>query len=392
MTTVNAASAPQIGNAEDYRAAIAALDASTRALEAMRDAARHLEPLKPDTTKRAQHTAKLKRSDQGQQQSRLINVLRTDIEYGHTTSTQAVQKAIASSLIDIDGSLVRHNHDFDLLEDDEYRSHSSSLRNSNQDRTQKLLHALRQTRGETIRTRLDRMYLEALPATTSHVNGHIEDCHSAAQTKAHLIKTDLKALHAEIDDVTELVVSHEHGDGLLTVTTALDEAHHILRGQQTRKAASNIATMKEQLQVMTEHAAMLHSHRIVLQRLADHLQHISAAQPANRPGGVEVQRNTSESTTHVQALQQYLGLVDGSAVRKTRLEGIDEAFDSFKSHLASNLAVHKDQVHTMPNPTATMYTVGDSGDVAGTSTQSSSLNDLNSEIAAVKARMDALTS
>lgn len=392
MSTNDPTPVPDFQHAKDYCAAIAALEKSTRAFEIQIEAARKLEASKLDTPTSTPRPANSRPLGQYQQQSRLIDTLRREIQDGHHTSSEVAQKTIASSLITIDDTLLRHDHNLDLLEKHRSPKTGPTTPYSSVEGAQQLMLALRHTQSEIIRTRLDRTYLEAFEATNFDVNGYDGDVDSPAHRKVELVKADLKTLDAEINDVSELLVSREHGDVLIASYSSLGEAQRSLQHQETRKAAEQIADMREQLEIMTEHAEMLQSHRIVLQRLADHLKHISSAPPAGQPLAVAHIQNDvlRRNTASLAALQQYLGLANASTVRTAKWEQIDSAFDIFTSHVSSSLAIQKEQEGIIRGHSAIPDMASHDSHVVEVSAQSSGLDNLDNEIAVIKAQMDAL--
>jgi len=392
MSTNAPAHVPDFQNAKDYCAAIAALEASTRAFETQIEAARKLEASNLDIITSTPRPAKSRNLGQHQQQSMLIDALRREIQDGHHTSSEAAQKSIASSLITIDDTLLRHDHNLDLLE--KQRNPETGLTNpyGSVEGAEKLMLALRHTQSEIVKTRLDRTYLEALEATNFDVNGYNRDVDSSVHRRIELVKADLEVLHAEINDVSELLVSREHGDVLSATYSSLGDAKRSLRQQESREAAERIGRMREQLEIMTEQAEMLQSHRIVLQRLADHLKHISSVPPAGQPlSAAHIKDDVlRRNTASLAALQQYLGLANAATIRLAKSEQINTAFDALTSHVSTGLAIQKEQESTIRGHSAIPDMASPDSHVVEVPAHFSGLDNLDNEIAVIKARMDSL--
>lgn len=392
MSVNDTASVSGFRDAKDYRAAIAAIDDSTRAFEVQIEAARKLKPSESDTTESTPLLPQSRLVDQHQQQSRLVDTLQGDIQDDLHTSSDATQKIVASSLIAIDDTLLRHDHNFDSLERHRSPETAATATQSSVERAQKLILALSHTQSEIIRTRLDRTYLQALEATNLDNNGYEKDIGSSTHKKVELVKADLKSLHAEIDDVSELLVSREHGDVLITINSSLGEAQRSLQQEEAREAVEQIGSMREQLEVMTERIEILQSHRVLLQRLADHLKHINPKSSAGQPlaAAQTHSEDLRQDTASLAALQQYLGLANSSSVHTAKSEQIDSAFDIFTSHVSSSLAIQKEQEGIIRNHSPIADMANHDSHVVEKSAHSSDLDNLDNEIANTKARMDAL--
>jgi hypothetical protein len=81
-----------------------------------------------------------------------------------------------------------------------------------QNRANRLTHALQLFHAETLRDRLDRIYLESL--STVGISGHSQDNLDASKITLESVNEDLSSLYAEIDDVETMVVSQAYGSAL----------------------------------------------------------------------------------------------------------------------------------------------------------------------------------
>lgn len=390
MGTTKAEPLSDLQSPKDLRVAIAALDTSTCAIDNHIEAAREV----LERTTSTSHSAKPRPSIQQHQLSKLIDTLRENIQHGHRTSSENLSRAIASSLITIDDILSRHDHNFQVLEKQQIAQSTSHSSQQYAGRVPKLLLALQQTRSDVIRTRLNRLYLEALRAQSLDVNSYNEDFDTLASTNVELVKADLKALHAEINDVSQMLVSHEHGDSLTAINSSLDESETALKQQQTQKAAEQIANMAVETEILTERAEMLHSHRIVLQRLAIHLKDLSSPQTSPQLHTTSTTQDAvpRKGMASLAALHQYLGLSHASIGRMMRSEQIDSGFDDLTSLVSTSLAIQAEQESHMRSPAPSFNITSNKNHATGEVAYASSLNDLDDEIAAVKAQMDALPS
>lgn len=386
MSTTSAASVSDLQSIRDYRLAIAALEDSTATIKNHIEATRKVfRPVPSIVNPKKPHPPA-----QQQQQSKLIDTSREKIRDDLSVSAGAVQKAIASSFITIDDTLSRHDHNYETLEVQLQCHNASEISQERAERAAKLLNALHRTRCETIRTKLNRVYLEALIANTVDVNGYDELSDSSTGSKVELVKADLEALHAEINDVSDMLVSHEHGNCVTAVNSSLNEAQGALQQQRTRQATERITDMVWQIKILTERAEMLQSHRLVLQQLRNHLEDVGSARTAQQrlPVGQMKYDASKMDTTSLTALQRYLGLTHNSTAITARSEQI-ELFNDFMSHVSSSLAIQAEQSGVMQGAMIRPDRDDDSHSVAG-SAHSLKLNNLDNEIAEVKARMDTL--
>jgi hypothetical protein len=81
-----------------------------------------------------------------------------------------------------------------------------------QNQVEKLTRALQLLRAETVKDRLDRIYLESQSGADSR--GDDPDAQPPTESTLKAAKDDLSSLYAEIDDVATMVVSQEYGSAL----------------------------------------------------------------------------------------------------------------------------------------------------------------------------------
>jgi hypothetical protein len=87
---------------------------------------------------------------------------------------------------------------------------------------EKLTRALQLLRAETVKDRLDRIYLESQSGADSR--GDDPDAQPPTESTLKAAKDDLSSLYAEIDDVATMVVSQEYGSALHVAVREIRQA------------------------------------------------------------------------------------------------------------------------------------------------------------------------
>lgn len=333
--------------AAEYKAAIAALNNSTQELNTRIDGISQIQhsqekrlrnPFQKGTSGQKPHSLH-------QQQSRLSEILTADLKDARFSASEDLRKSIATTTITTDDTFARHDHQFVLL--DEQLGPQGSVDTDEGLRREKLLAALRHTYAETIRVRLNRCYLQALTTEQEResVSKHSQIRDTSIQAKTDLLQQDLRMLYSEVDDVAQMLVMHEHGDRLHSVTKRLNHATERLNDKQTQHVVEQISAMGQELDALTAHIELLQSHRLVHQKLGGYLDNIEADSAETRTIATEVEPTSQgrNTTTSLHALGQYLGLGNDIASRNNRSRQIASIFTDITSHVKDTLVIQTEQ-------------------------------------------------
>jgi len=211
--------------ADEYQAAIASLEASTEATEHQINVSRKF--LTSISRQNApaiwKQPHKAKPLSEQQQLSSLISALRNDIYTEHKNTSDKLHKTLSTTLTTITDTLRQHDYILDQLDKQSQPLGPESESDTDHDHDhdheygyqQTLLDILQHTQAETIRTRLNRIYLAASSTTSS------SKTNESSTTTLKAIQTDLKTLHTEIPSVSEMLVLHNHGTPLLSTLESL---------------------------------------------------------------------------------------------------------------------------------------------------------------------------
>lgn len=170
---------------------------------------------------------------------------------------------------------------------------------------------------------------------------------AATEAKANLVKQDLSTLQAEIDDVAHIVVMHEHGNELQSLSTYLDRVQDTLSRDIEAKAANQIASMTAQLEAMCGRAEQIGSLTTLYQRLDNYMQDArsqGSGTPPSAATNLHAITRDNEAEQALTRLKQYLGLVDNSVRSMQDPERIHISFEHVQEQFDQVLAVQKAQL------------------------------------------------
>ncbi|KAJ9649984.1 hypothetical protein H2198_010694 [Neophaeococcomyces mojaviensis] len=382
----------------EYRAAIASLEASTRATEDHIDASRKF--LDKVSHQKNGFTAPHRPQAPSEQQqiSSLINTLRNNTQDGHSTLSEKLHKKLSTTLITISDTLRRHDYDLEQLETQEQSARTATEHDGEHE--ENLLDALQNTHSETIRTRLDRIYLDS--SAFAGVNGHANGEHPSSKhesddvqgNKLNEVQSDLRSLHAEIDDVTQMLVMHEHGDQLLAALDKLDDAREHLLEQQAQQAVDRLTAMADQLTEMSAHCELLQSQRIVQQRLGAHLHSVKGSEMSLQgTAGPRMKYNArKQDGPAIAALRQYLSLGDDIKAGTQRDEQVKHVFEEYVAQVQTAMESQLQQAdYLQPHQEKRRESEAAVPNVpVSARSPQLRLDMLDQEIAAIKQRMESL--
>lgn len=397
----------QLQTPEDYRKAIATLEASTHAIEpqiAMTQecldvlAQRQLKA-RPTTTNR--HQAIL---------AQILSQHKALTEYLNATSSD-LQKAISAILMNIEDTLSRDDYTFDHIAqstsavgvDGQTVTSDGGFERGEDDitsnKTQRLIDALHRTEAEVIRTRLERIYLEtinALPPQSSKMNGTREldtGFDHADPTKTAAIRNDLRTLYAEIEDVTSLFVAHEHGDALSQLEENMKVTEETLKRQKGQWASQRIREVRGRLLGLEENVRGVQGQRIVVGKLGALLAAVDAVgtggSSSSRLEGVAGVGKRDADGPALIGLRGYLGVGVAGAGGGDRVEA---SFRDVKTNVAKALEIQKDQAGMLKKNDGSVQHDQDDGEAAGIPREiyAQMLDELDVEIATIKEGIEKL--
>lgn len=372
---------PRLTTAEEYCAAIAALDDSTRAIEIHLDASRKvLEASKKQLQSNPQIApGRTEPHSQRKQILRLVDSLRGGVSDRHAETSADLQKYVAAILIATDDTLARHDHEFGRLDRDQSSSVETTSKGRDE-RAAKLIGALQHCVAETIRVRLDRIYQEALQR---HPDGSLNGSRQAVEGKVDAVQEDLRLLHSEIDDVAQMLVMQQHGNELDIGNQKLRESEIKWTDSKAQRSSQQLKSMNEQLDTLIERAELLQSHRELQKRLASFLDTYQATTNSRQPSPVKTETgSSSRQTASVTALRQCLG-VDGSNYNeKVRSERIDSMFIELVEHVNSSLSLQSGHFDQFQQQVTISHTT--EKDLPA----NASLDELDGHISVMKTKMD----
>lgn len=371
---------PRLTTAAEYRAVIAALDSSTRAIEVHLDASRKvLEVSKKQLQTNPQGAPnRAEPHAQRKQTSRHIESLRNSIVDKHGEISADLQKFVAAILITTDDTLARHDHEFGHLEKDQLESPGATSRQRDE-RASNLIGALQHCIAETIRVKLDRIYLGALRQDT---NGSHDQ---AADTKIDVVQEDLRVLHSEIEDIAQMLVMQQYGNELGIANQKLKKSEDRWTDARAQKSFQQLESMNGQLDTLIERAELLLSHRELQRRLATFLDS-SQTMPSSRQlspvkaaTGVLARPNVS-----LTALKQCLSVDGPNYNDKIRADRIDSMFVELIEHVNSSLSLQDSHFDHFEDYAALQSTEGNA------LPSNTKLNEVDELIATMKTKMDEL--
>lgn len=389
--------------AEDYRKAIASLEASTLAIELQISIFRQL----LDTINtRKQHRSTLTTQNKYQTISTQISSQHTALAQDLTSTSANVKKAISSNLITVDDTLSRDDYTFEQIAQSLSAAEVTGAAVDNEEdndatqtRTEQLLDALIKTESEIIRTRLERVYLEVLQSATSasntNGNGNYDDEHDSENlryidpTKTEILKSDLRTLYAEIDDVTTMFVAHEHGDLLSRLDEDVERTRRALGARQCEWAVGWIREMTERLRMIEDGMMNVQGQRVAVRRLSGYLDQLSS--PSGLGGGAS-RTDTGPTRKEVDGpaligLRGYLGI---DATGESQGDRIEEIFMDVTRSVEDVLDVQNEQAAMLRRIHS--ENDGEKGEQGLARGYGPMLDSLDEEIARVKEGIEGLSS
>lgn len=353
--------------AEDYRKAIAALEASTLAIESQISISRQLlETISTFRQQRSKSTTQNKHQTISTQISSQHTALAQDL----TTTSANLKRAISSTLTTVDDTLSRDDYTFEQIAQSLSASGAGSDNNTIDDddndssddasrtRTEQLLNALIRTESEVIRTRLERVYLEVLHSTTTPTtnrDANYDDDHDSDSpryidpTKTEILKSDLRTLYAEIDDVTALFVAHEHGDVLSRLDEDVARTRQVLSARQSEWTVERIREMTGRLRVIEDGLRNVQGQRVVVRRLSSYLDELSSlsVMGSTGSGGSRIDTGPARKEMDGPALVGLRGYLGVGATGESRGDRIDEIFMDVTRSVEGVLNVRDEQAEML---------------------------------------------
>lgn len=373
-----------------YRIAIPILDTSTLKIK------RYLEASEKFRSTQDQHHLQKENSNtvvsnpEKQVKAKLINSSKTNLNDGLRAASDNLQRSIALALITTDDTISRHDYMLAQIDSEAGTTNEDFDDGKGSEYSGDLLAALQHTQAETIRTRLKRKYLESLASHSARSVDQTLDnnAHGSSQAKTDLVKTDLRTLHSEIDDVAQLLVMHEYGDQINEVNEKLSFSKRALQARQTQQATAQIAGMTKQLETIAEHLETLQSHRVLQQKVQGYLEAIKLTEKSQRPASPQslYAQPVKRGTASLVALRQYLGLDRGLANRTERSRHLDSIFETLVGQVDQILAIQAEQskhLHATQESETNLET-------SNRHPHHSILNELDHDIADIKARLEQL--
>lgn len=398
----------QLRTAEDYRKAIASLEASTRAIESQISLSQQL----LDTiTAPKQHRSRPTTQNKHQSISTQISSQHTALAQDLTATTANLKKVISSTLITVDDTLSRDDYTFEQIaqslsaaevsgkgldddfgddDDNEYANDDTT-----QTRTEKLLDALIRTESEVIRTRLERVYLEILNFSNSNTNDNYDDEHDSDNpryldpTKTEILKSDLRTLYAEIEDVTALFVAHEHGDTLSQLDKDVARTRRVLSARQCEWAVERIREMTERLRLIEDGLRNVQGQRVVVRRLSRYFDELSSSGGIGSGAGSRIDAGSTRKETDGPALIGLRGYLGVSNTGEPRGDRIAEIFVDVTRSVENVLDIQDEQAGMLR--AADMEKGEKQGEEGLARGYGPMLNSLDEDIARVKEGIEALS-
>lgn len=392
---------------EEYRKAISDLEASSDAIESHISISKQIaDNVKINEAANSSHHPQFNSTagnfqNQTQRHHKQLNSQiisqHTAITHFLQTSSSSLARSIASTLITIDDLLSRHDYTFTQLGASLNTGSPAAAESEDgldEERVgiERMLDALVSTEREVIRQRLDRVYLEAFHASssTSTFAEHSSGANTAATNGSQIgnhgqntdlerlddsvdeigagsgesldtytatimtitsniqeIQSDLRALSAEIDDLSSMLVAHEHGGSVRLMHERIAGARRMVLVRKRRLAQGRIQAMTDEVLAILDQVRGLQGQRIVVQRLKaaiDELE-LDGSGISGAGGQVEwaAQRKRKVDGPSLINLRSYLGLERNLNDEGSRARRIKDVFGHVKREMETAMSVQEVQ-------------------------------------------------
>ncbi|EXJ88479.1 hypothetical protein A1O1_05409 [Capronia coronata CBS 617.96] len=272
---------------EDFRSAIAELNASTRTLERRTRILDSQNALASQLAtsenacrgQRSRHRQYFNQKEAAEVQhvkfanDQLLGTVRADLQDQSDVVAKDVKSvhAIVADVLNADDRALDELNELSARRRPEPRTDTEAAK----ERVARLTAALQHFHTQAIKDRLDRTYLESLAdsdlgATEAVSTDGVQD-----------VQTDLGSLYTEIDDVATMFVSHEHSGHIQSTIFDIDRRAAEEQHAHTELGYSKLCSLTETLDTLYTRLKTLQSRRLALHDLRSQCQNI--ARPPSVP-------------------------------------------------------------------------------------------------------------
>lgn len=176
-------------------------------------------------------------------------------------------------------------------------------------RAEDLLLALQRTLAKRQQLKLDGIYLQhtinGLHVSQDQTSSAPQKTYTTVEAQVDQIRNDLNLLFAELDDMSCMIVNHDHGDETRAVNEAISHVSSALERVRTQQLLQRLDRILEDTEHNANASRLLHSHRIFLEQVA--VLASTSATPRNVTDAADVTHSSNiRISSHETALASLL--------------------------------------------------------------------------------------